>query len=192
MRQAGVSGRSLTTRWLPWLALIVRRPTARPPAARHPVAILAGIGALAVLAACSGTASNSTKLTPPSRPPVITTRTLPGLGTILVNDQGHALYMFVPDKHSKVTCMNGCLVAWPPVVVRAGSAARAGANVRPALLGSDPAPGAGSGSGRVVTYAGWPLYTYEGDTRPGEATGQGLDMNGGLWYVMRPSGAIVR
>jgi hypothetical protein len=64
----------------------------------------------------------------------------------------------------------------------------AGAGVKAALLGSDPDPP----GGRVVPYAGWPLYTYAGDTRSGEATGQALDMDGGLWYVMRPSGSIVR
>ena len=43
----------------------------------------------------------------------------------------------------------------------------------------------------MVTYHGWPLYTYLGDDRPLRATGQGVDADGGYWYVMRPSGAIV-
>jgi predicted lipoprotein with Yx(FWY)xxD motif len=41
----------------------------------------------------------------------------------------------------------------------------------------------------VVTYAGWPLYTYVGDTQAGLASGQGLDLEGGVWYVLRTSGA---
>jgi predicted lipoprotein with Yx(FWY)xxD motif len=40
-----------------------------------------------------------------------------------------------------------------------------------------------------VTYNRWPLYTYVSDTAPGEATGQALNLNGGPWYVIRPSGA---
>jgi Secreted repeat of unknown function len=51
--------------------------------------------------------------------------------------------------------------------------------------------GAGLGGGRVVTYDGWPLYTYLGDASPGHAAGQGNDDGGGYWYAMRPSGQIV-
>lgn len=45
---------------------------------------------------------------------------------------------------------------------------------------------------QVVTYHRWPLYTYLPDVKPGEATGQALDLNGGYWYVMRPGGQIVK
>ena len=41
----------------------------------------------------------------------------------------------------------------------------------------------------MVTYNGWPLYTYTGDVEAGQATGQAIDLNGGPWYVLRPSGA---
>ena len=40
----------------------------------------------------------------------------------------------------------------------------------------------------MVTYDGWPLYTYAGDVGPGQAAGQDIDLNGGEWYVIRPSG----
>jgi predicted lipoprotein with Yx(FWY)xxD motif len=43
-----------------------------------------------------------------------------------------------------------------------------------------------------VTYNHWPLYRYIADTKPGQATGQGLDLNGGLWYVLSPSGKIIK
>ena len=43
----------------------------------------------------------------------------------------------------------------------------------------------------VVTYAGWPLYTYAADSGPGTANGQDLNANGGLWYVIAPSGAVI-
>ena len=46
--------------------------------------------------------------------------------------------------------------------------------------------------GRVVTYNKWPLYTYVADTKPGQATGQALNLNGGLWYVLAPSGKVIR
>jgi Secreted repeat of unknown function len=54
--------------------------------------------------------------------------------------------------------------------------------------GSDPNPA----GGRVVTYARWPLYTYVADTSGGTAKGQALNLNGGLWYVLSPSGKVIR
>ena len=45
-----------------------------------------------------------------------------------------------------------------------------------------------AGGARQVTYNGWPLYLWQGDQEPGQATGQADDM--GLWYVLSPSGAV--
>jgi Secreted repeat of unknown function len=73
-------------------------------------------------------------------------------------------------------------------LVRAGQTVAAGRGVRPGLLGTAQNPG----GGRVVTYNGWPPYTYLGDAGPAHAAGQGKDDDGGYWYVMRPSGQIIR
>ena len=109
------------------------------------------------------------------------------LGPVLVTNKGFALYLFAPDAARRVTCTGGCATSWPPLLVHAGETAAAGAGVRPGLLSTAPNPG----GGRVVTYHGWPLYTYLGDAAPGPADGQGADDDGGYWYVMRPSGQIV-
>lgn len=109
------------------------------------------------------------------------------LGTVLVTNKGFALYMFPPDAARHVTCTGSCATAWPPLILHAGQTTAARAGVRPGLLGTAPNPG----GGRVITYHGWPLYTYLGDTSPGHAAGQGANDDGGHWYVMRPSGQIV-
>jgi predicted lipoprotein with Yx(FWY)xxD motif len=109
------------------------------------------------------------------------------LGRVLVTNKGFALYMFAPDAARRVTCTGDCATSWPPLLVRAGQTIAAGPGVRSGLLGTAPNPG----GGRVVTYRGWPLYTYLGDTASGHADGQGSDDDGGYWYVMRPSGQIV-
>jgi predicted lipoprotein with Yx(FWY)xxD motif len=118
----------------------------------------------------------------------ISTRKLPKLGTVLVNSKGRTLYMFVRDKRKKVTCVGSCAAAWPPVKLPKGSKAVAVGKIKAALLGSDKDPA----GGRVVTYDKWPLYTYVGDTAPGQAKGQALNLNGGLWYVLSPSGKVIR
>jgi hypothetical protein len=40
-----------------------------------------------------------------------------------------------------------------------------------------------------ATYDGHPLYTYAGDSAPGQNKGNGLNVSGGLWYEMTASGA---
>jgi predicted lipoprotein with Yx(FWY)xxD motif len=109
------------------------------------------------------------------------------LGPVLVTNKGFALYVYAPDAGRHVTCTGGCATAWPPLLVHAGQTIAAGPGIRPGLLGTDPNPG----GGRVVTYRGWPLYTYLGDAAAGHAAGQGADDDGGYWWAMRPSGQIV-
>ncbi len=119
---------------------------------------------------------------------VISTRKLPKLGVVLVNSKGRTLYMFVPDKQKKVTCVRACAIIWPPVKLAKGAKPVAAGKARTSLLGSDPDPV----GGRVVTYNRWPLYTYLSDTSAGQAKGQALNLNGGLWYVLAPSGSVIR
>ena len=118
----------------------------------------------------------------------ISTRTLPGLGKVLVDSRGRTLYMFVPDKRTKVTCVNTCAAIWPPVEAAKGEKLVAAHGAKTALLGLDRNPAGGF----VVTYAKWPLYTYVTDTKPGQATGQAVDSAGGLWYVLSPSGKVIK
>ena len=83
--------------------------------------------------------------------------------------------------------MSECAAVWPPLKVEAGQKASSSGQVKSSLLGSDSGPE----GGEVVTYAGWPLYTYVADTSPGTATGQGVNLNGGYWYAIAPSGKVI-
>jgi len=118
----------------------------------------------------------------------ITTRKVPRLGTVLVDSKGLTLYMFAPDKRHRVTCVKTCAAVWPPVMLPKGAKTIAAGRAEQRLLGSDRDPA----GGRVVTYRGWPLYTYVVDRKPGQATGQATNLNGGLWYVLSPSGKVIR
>ena len=119
---------------------------------------------------------------------VVKTRNIPKLGTLLVNGKGLTLYMFVPDKQKKVTCVGTCAKVWPPLKLPKGVKPAAAGKAKASLLGSDPDPS----GGRVVTYNHWPLYTYIVDKKPGDATGQAVNLNGGLWYVLSPAGKVIR
>lgn len=128
-------------------------------------------------AASSTAAGSSTK---------VTTRALPGLGTVLVNGQGRTLYTFAPDKAKQVTCVGSCAAVWPPLQA-SGTKVSGSGEVKASLVSSDPDPQ----GGRVVTYAGWPLYLYAADPSAGTANGQALNANGGLWYVISPAGKVI-
>ena len=135
----------------------------------------------------SATPATTTSATPTAAGTTqISAKALPGLGTVLVNGQGRTLYIFEPDKRAKVTCTGGCATAWPPVKLT-GAKASTGGGVKAALISSDPDPA----GGRVVTYNGWPLYLFAGDSGAGTANGQALNSSGGLWYVITPAGTLV-
>jgi predicted lipoprotein with Yx(FWY)xxD motif len=146
---------------------------------------LAGVAGLALVAV---TVAAATSQASTASGVVISTRKVPGLGAILVNAQGRTLYMFVRDKQTRVTCVGTCAAVWPPVKLRAGAKAVAMNGAKASLLGSDRDPA----GGRVVTYAKWPLYTYVADTKAGATMGQALNLNGGLWYVLSPSGKVIK
>ncbi len=113
---------------------------------------------------------------------------IPGIGNVLVSE-GETLYVFAPDRARAVTCAGSCAQAWPPLTLPPGQrAAEASGAVQGSLIGTLPDPE----GGRVVTYAGWPLYRFVSDTEPGEANGQNVDLNGGYWWVISPSGKIIK
>lgn len=173
---------------------MTRRATTRRRAAWPAVPAALGCAAvLGLIAGCSsGTSGGSASATAGAASAAksglavtVDARSVPGVGTVLVNAQGYSLYVFAPDDHHAVTCTGACTGTWPPLTVAQRDALVAGPGVSQSLLGTDPNPGGGD---PVVTYDGWPLYTYSGDIQPGQATGQNVDLNGGEWYVIRPSG----
>jgi predicted lipoprotein with Yx(FWY)xxD motif len=107
--------------------------------------------------------------------------------TQVLTDAGFALYIFQPDHRQQATCKGYCAVIWPPVLVLPKQVATASAGIRPSLLGND----AYSSSSSVATYNGWPLYGYASETTAGVAAGQGLDVDGGYWYVIQPDGTPI-
>ena len=134
------------------------------------------------------TSTSPSTTTPHGRAVTISSRTVPHLGTILVNSSGHTLYVFAPDNRTKVTCTGACATVWPPAYLPAGAHAVGTHGVKTSLLGSATAP---TGA-KVVTYHGWPLYTFAADTAPGSTSGQAVNLNGGLWWVITTSGTVVK
>jgi predicted lipoprotein with Yx(FWY)xxD motif len=107
------------------------------------------------------------------------------LGKILVNSKGQTLYLFQADKRSASTCNGACASAWPPVITNGTPVA--GAGVSSAKLGTTKR---GDGTAEV-TYNGHPLYTFVGDSSPGQATGEGNQGFGAEWDVVSAAGNTI-
>jgi predicted lipoprotein with Yx(FWY)xxD motif len=163
-----------------------QRITSGPSRLRMLLALLAVAAAAAVLAACSSSATSSTggsTSTPTSSPAAATagslkTATIGGV-TVLTNAKGFTLYSFAPDTATKSNCNAGCVQYWPPVK----GPATAGSGVTGTLTTIKRSDGS-----MQAAYDGHPLYTYVGDTAPGQAKGNGLNLSGGVWHQVTASG----
>lgn len=109
----------------------------------------------------------------------VQTASVAGIGTVLVDGSGRTLYLFEPDQRSRPTCTGACASIWPALA----GPATAGTGIEASLLAT-----VSGANGRQVTYGGWPLYTFSGDSGPGQAHGQGEHTFGGYWYAVTPTG----
>ena len=108
------------------------------------------------------------------------------VGTYLTDYQGLALYMFASDTGGTSTCTGTCAANWPPYTLTS-TIPKAGAGVTQSLLSTFTRPDASA----QIAYNGHPLYTYKGDAAPGDTKGQGVDSDGGLWYLVAPNGSPI-
>jgi predicted lipoprotein with Yx(FWY)xxD motif len=156
-----------------------------PNRLRMLLAVLAVAAAAAVLAACSSSGTSSaggSGSTGTSTPAAATTGTLKtttiGGATVLTNAKGFTLYSFAPDTPTKSACNGACAQFWPPVK---GAATASG------VKGTFGTIKRSDGSTQT-TFDGHPLYTFAADTAPGQAKGNGLNEEGGVWHEITTSG----
>ena len=153
-----------------------------------------GLAGLTLVAAgCGGSgyhAGNPPSTTSTAVAPNATATTLDlansKLGPILADGQGRSLYLFEADMGATSTCTSaGCVAEWPPLI--ASGTTRVGPGLAANQLGTTTR----TDGRQQITYSGHPLYYFAGDTQPGSTAGQGLNDNGGLWYVVRTDGTPV-
>ena len=106
-------------------------------------------------------------------------------GAYLTDGSGRTLYIFAKDKTSKSTCSGDCAKEWPPLT-SSGDATAKGSATGSMLGTTSRADGT-----TQVTYAGHPLYFFEGDESAGDMNGQGEDDFGGLWTAVTPAGSAI-
>ena len=135
-------------------------------------------------AGCANAGNVTTLSAAPTTDPSLTlTLQKSPAGPILATGNGDTLYDFVPDTPTHSACVDdGCVFQWPPLVVHGPVTVEKGLDQ--SLVGTLKRP---DGSTQL-SYGGHPLYTYNLDVTPGMVTGQAIDQNGGLWYVLGPRG----
>jgi predicted lipoprotein with Yx(FWY)xxD motif len=152
---------------------------------------LAALAALVILviAACGGGGDNGAEESAPAGSDAATTVSVSsadGVGDVLVDEEGSALYAAVQEADGMVRCTDACAAIWVPLTVTGqptgsdGLAADLGVVTRP------------EGT-RQVTFNGRLLYTFVEDTDANTVTGNGFsDTFGDLglfeWHVATPTG----
>jgi predicted lipoprotein with Yx(FWY)xxD motif len=160
---------------------------AKPPSAERrgeiemsiPRTLAALVVAATVFAACtaSGGSSAASPL-PAGQSPgsggggagTVGTASSPSLGTYLTGTNAMTLYTHAGDSPSTSTCTGACATAWPPLTVTAGGRATAGTGVIGPLTTLVRTDGT-----TQVAYRGLPLYYWQGDAKPGDTTGDGVN-----------------
>lgn len=150
----------------------MQQSPAHRPHLRPRIAILAATAALILAGAFGALASAQTAKR------VVSEARSASLGkTVLTNRAGLTLYSLSAETHGRFICKGSCLRDWHPLVVAKGVKPTG-----PVVLGTIKRPDNGM---RQVTFAGKPLYTFDGDTRKGEAGGEGVK-DVGTWHAATP------
>ena len=147
---------------------------------RIKVVAAAGVATVAMGAAACSSSSSSVPASAPGTAgsgAALKTATINGV-SVVTNAQGFTLYSFAPDTATASKCTGSCAQIWPPVT---------GATAGQGVTGTVGTITRSDGS-KQVTYNGHPLYTYAADAAPGQARGNGLNVNGGVWHEVTASG----
>lgn len=93
--------------------------------------------------------------------------------TVLTTFNGMTLYQHTPDHVPGSNCTGQCAQQWPPLLSNG------------TVMTTDPISGTLTvhltANGKQVEYNGHPLYTYSGDTAPGQTNGQAV---GKAWQLV--------
>jgi predicted lipoprotein with Yx(FWY)xxD motif len=118
----------------------------------------------------------------------VATQSVSGVGDVLVDSSGMALYTNDVDTTTRITCTDQCAAEWLPLAAPSGGEPTSDDSAIQDKLGTMQRPDGSS----QVTFDGLPLYTFVDDT-PGQVTGDGFsDSFAGTtftWTVAATDGA---
>jgi predicted lipoprotein with Yx(FWY)xxD motif len=111
-----------------------------------------------------------------------TTATVKGQSeTVLTNTQGLTLYYFTADSATQSAVSGNLAQIWPPLLFTGSGGPTSSTSLTGKLSVQTDV------NGNQVEYNGHPLYTFSGDTAPGQTNGEGIT---GMWFVATPNLAV--
>jgi predicted lipoprotein with Yx(FWY)xxD motif len=158
----------------------VRRPTVRLAL----VAVL--VAAIALIAGCGSSSSNSSSSGGGSSSggsATVNVAKISGYGSALVTASGKSVYLLSTDPAGSSKCSGACAKTWIPVPVSGSPSA--GSGVDSSKLSSFKR----SDGTTQALYDKHALYTFSGQ---GATSGEGQASDGGVWYLVSPSGAAIK
>ncbi len=151
---------------------------------RAPLLTVAVMALVAIgLAACGGSSNSSDSAsaaanTTATGSDTVSTKSISGVGTVLVDSKGMALYTNNQDSGMNVACTGSCTAIWVPLMAPSSGQPTSSDQAVQAKLGMVKSKG-----GSQVTFGGMPLYTFVQDS-PGQVTGNGVtDSFGGTSFT---------
>jgi predicted lipoprotein with Yx(FWY)xxD motif len=152
--------------------------------------VVLAVAAALIVSACGGSGDSGGEASAPessSAAPTVSVSTVDGVGRVLVDAEGAALYAADQEAGGMVLCTDGCATIWDPLIVDAGETPTGDDGLN-GQLGVVRRPE----GGRQVTFDGRLLYRFIEDPRPGIVTGNGFEdtFDGRLftWHVATPAG----
>jgi predicted lipoprotein with Yx(FWY)xxD motif len=140
--------------------------TTKTRSAAYGVAVVTvGLLAAACGSSSSGGAPSSAAVSPASGgggTSVLRTEST-SLGMVTADPQDRTIYELVGNPASNSKCPASCEAIWPPVM----------------------------SNGKILMLHGHPLFTFTGDSAPGQTNGQGLRDTWGLWLALSSDGSPI-
>jgi predicted lipoprotein with Yx(FWY)xxD motif len=146
---------------------------------RAPLLTVAVMALVAIgLAACGGSSNSSDSAsaaanTTATGSDTVSTKSISGVGAVLVDSKGNALYTNNQDSGMNVACTGSCTAIWVPLMAPSSGQPTSSDQAVQAKLGMVKSKG-----GSQVTFGGMPLYSFVQDS-PGQVTGNGVTDNFG-------------
>ena len=101
--------------------------------------------------------------------------------TVLTNAKGLTLYYFTTDSATQSALSRNCLQVWPPLLFTGSGGPISSTSLSGKLSVQMDI------NGNQIEYNGHPLYTFSGDSAPGQTNGEGLYE---VWFVATPNLAV--
>jgi predicted lipoprotein with Yx(FWY)xxD motif len=144
-------------------------------------------GAMVAALAFGGSVAAATASTTPRAAAQLQSVSSKPYTKILGNAKHFSLYLLSTESGAKLHCTGACVTVWPPFLVKS--------SVRKVTVGTGVTGKIGfvkrSATTKQVTFNGYPVYRFSGDSAAAQTNGEGVAADGGIWYLVAANTKVV-